>query len=120
MCSMCGSRVDDLWIPMAVSLIGFLVLLMMSRGLDALLLGEEQAWNVGMAVERLKHVLLVLAAFITGPLVAAVGVVGFVGLTVPHIVRVLVGGGHTPRLMSRRSFGGAVPRAPGALAPALS
>lgn len=117
--SLGGARWDVLWIPMAVSLIGFLVLLMMSRGLDALLLGEEQAWNLGMSVERLKHVLLVLAAFITGPLVAAVGVIGFVGLIIPHIVRMLVGVRHTPLLISSYFLGGAFIAATDAIARSL-
>lgn len=105
--SLGGARWDVLWLPAAVSSIGFVVLLMMSRGLDAMLLGEEHAWNLGMPVERLKHVLLILAAFITGPLVAAVGVIGFVGLIIPHIVRMLVGVRHAPLLVASYFLGGA-------------
>lgn len=104
--SFSGSRWAAIPIPLAVSGGGLIVLLAMSRALDAFLLGEDRAWNLGVPVETVKRVLLVLAALITGPLVAAVGAIGFVGLIVPHVARMLVGVSHTALLLVAYFLGG--------------
>lgn len=62
--------------------------------LDLLLLGEEQAGHLGVHVERLKLGMIVLASLLTALAVALAGVVAFVGLVVPHAVRMLYGPGH--------------------------
>ncbi len=66
----------------------------LARPLDALLTGEEPAQSLGVPVEALKRTLIVLAALVTGLLVAASGIIGFVGLIVPHGVRFIVGVSH--------------------------
>lgn len=104
--SFSGSRWSAVPFPLVVSVGGLLVLLAMSRGLDTFLLGEERAWNLGVPVEMVKRILLVLAALVTGPLVAAVGAIGFVGLIIPHIVRILVGVSHMPLLLIAYFLGG--------------
>ncbi len=75
-------------------LLGSIIIYTFSRGLDAMLLGEEPAQHLGIKVERLKKILLVLAAMITASAVAISGIIGFVGLIVPHIMRILVGPDH--------------------------
>ena len=72
----------------------FVVLLFFARDLNALLLGEEDAHGVGIEVETTKRVLLVLASVVTAAAVAMTGVIGFVGLIVPHVMRILVGPDH--------------------------
>jgi iron complex transport system permease protein len=93
-----GSLGDALWsrllLPAVACLVGLAVLLVLSRRLDALLLGEEPAFNLGVNVELTKRLLIVLAAFVTGSLVATSGAIGFVGLIVPHAVRAVVGVPH--------------------------
>lgn len=64
------------------------------RGLNALLLGESEARHLGFSVERLRWQVIVVTALAVGAAVAAVGVIGFVGLVVPHIVRLLLGPDH--------------------------
>jgi iron complex transport system permease protein len=72
-------------------LIGFVVLLGYARSLNLFALGERQASHLGVHVERTKLVVLVVATFITAAAVSVAGVIGFVGLIVPHLVRLLVG-----------------------------
>jgi iron complex transport system permease protein len=92
--SLSGSRWSDLLLPALASLTGLLALLGMSRSLDAFLSGEEAASSLGVSVERLKVALVVVSALVTGLMVAAAGVIGFVGLIVPHAVRFVVGVTH--------------------------
>lgn len=92
--SLSGTRWDVLLVPTCVVGIGTGLLLLAARPLDALLMGEEAARSLGMPVEMLKRVLIVLAAFVTGSLVAVSGAVGFVGLIVPHVVRQYTGVSH--------------------------
>lgn len=80
--------------PAIATLAGLGVLLMLSRSLDAMLLGEESAHNLGVRVESIKRLLIVLAALVTGSIVAASGAIGFVGLIVPHAVRMVTGVTH--------------------------
>lgn len=82
---------DLLLIPAITTFSGFFLLLGLARPLDAMLLGEEPAHSLGVPVELTKKVLIVLAALVTGTLVAYSGAIGFVGLIIPHAVRSVVG-----------------------------
>jgi len=79
-------------LPLVVGL--FLILLAYSRDMNVLLLGEEDAQALGIEVERTKQLLLAGSAVITAAAVAVAGVIGFVGLIVPHMMRLLVGPDH--------------------------
>ena len=92
--SLSGTRWDMLLVPALVTLPATLLLVGMSRSLDALLLGEEPAHSLGIPVERTKQLLIGLAALVTGTLVAVSGTIGFVGLIVPHAVRLVTGVPH--------------------------
>ncbi|KTG09882.1 iron ABC transporter [Haloprofundus marisrubri] len=72
----------------------FFVLLAYGRDLNVLLLGEEDAHSLGIEVERTKRVLLAVSSLVTAAAVAVSGVIGFVGLIVPHVMRLLVGPDH--------------------------
>jgi len=74
--------------------VGVLVILLFSRLLNVMQLDEEQAQQLGVNVERLKVVLLVAATFITAAAVSFVGIIGFVGIVIPHAVRLLWGADH--------------------------
>lgn len=65
-----------------------------ARALDALLLGEAEAWHLGVDVERLKRRVSLLIVLAVGTSVALAGIVGFVGLVVPHLVRLVAGPAH--------------------------
>jgi iron complex transport system permease protein len=73
------------------SLLGTALAYVYSRDLNALLLGDEQAAFLGVPVERVKLVMLACGALLAGASVAVAGIVGFVGLVVPHVMRLLVG-----------------------------
>lgn len=66
----------------------------LARNLDALALGEEAAAAVGTDVERVKRIAYLLASLLAAATVSVAGVIGFVGLVVPHAVRLLWGSGH--------------------------
>jgi iron complex transport system permease protein len=72
----------------------FVVLLAYARDLNVMLLGEEDAQSLGIEVERTKRVLLALSSVVTAAGVAVAGIIGFVGLIVPHVMRLLVGPDH--------------------------
>jgi len=71
-----------------------LLLLGLSRALDTLSVGEETALYLGTDVERVKRVAFAAASLVTAAGVAVAGVIGFVGLVVPHALRLVVGSDH--------------------------
>ena len=71
--------------------IGTALILVRARSLNGLLLGEEAALHLGVDVRRERAILLGLASLITAAAVSVSGLIGFVGLVVPHTVRILVG-----------------------------
>jgi iron complex transport system permease protein len=71
--------------------IGSLFILLRARALNGLLLGEETAVHLGVDVRRERAILLSLASLVTAAAVAVSGLIGFVGLVVPHVVRLIVG-----------------------------
>lgn len=75
-------------------LMAIIALPFLARHLNALLLGESEALHLGFHVERTKRRIVVLAALATGASVALTGVIGFVGLVVPHLVRLAIGPDH--------------------------
>jgi len=78
-----------------------------ARDLNLLALGEEPAMHVGLDVEWTKKMMFVLGSLITGATVAACGLIGFVGLMVPHVVRLAFGPDHR-RLLIASAISGAI------------
>ncbi|MDZ7730461.1 MAG: vitamin B12 ABC transporter permease BtuC [Natrialbaceae archaeon] len=89
-----ASTWDDVRFALPVILVGTVILGAYVREMNVLLLGEEEAHHLGVNVERTKLVLLAIASLVTAAGVAVAGVIGFVGLVVPHIMRLLVGPDH--------------------------
>lgn len=93
-----GSLVDGSWervetvVPFI--LISLVPMLWLSRPLNALLFGETEAEHLGFNIQRTKQFIIVLAAVAVGTGVAVAGIVGFVGLVVPHLIRLLAGPDH--------------------------
>lgn len=77
-----------------IILLGSIVFIIFSRDLNVMLLGEDSAKNLGVEVEKLKKILLIIASIVTASAVAVSGIIGFVGLVIPHIVRLIVGPDH--------------------------
>lgn len=89
-------------------LAGVVLLPRFARSLDLLVLGEREAAHLGVATERVRVGVILLAAMTTGAAVAAAGVVGFIGLVVPHLVRLVAGPSHRVVLVASAIGGGIV------------
>ncbi len=85
-----------------VSLSGLLVTFFFARPLNALRLGEVKARNLGVNTNRTVRALFLIASILTGVCVSVAGVIGFVGLIIPHIIRLLMGSDY--RFMLLGSF----------------
>jgi iron complex transport system permease protein len=92
--SVAGVRWDTAVFLTAVALAGTAVMASSSRDLDAFAFGETAARSVGVHVERTRWILIATAALVTACLVANTGVIGFLGLVVPHLVRLTCGPRH--------------------------
>jgi iron complex transport system permease protein len=85
---------------------GLVVCVLLARDLNLMTLGEEAAAHLGLNVEQTKKLFFIVASLMTGATVAACGLIGFVGLIVPHTVRLLVGPDHR-RLVPASALAGA-------------
>ena len=85
---------DDVRIALPVSVLGMAALLWAARSLDALTLGDAAARSLGVNMTRLQWLIVIGVGMTVGSSVAVAGIIGFVGLVVPHLVRPLVG--HQP------------------------
>jgi len=84
----------DVRLSLPAVVLSFVVLYAYAEDLNVLLLGEEDAKTLGIDVEWTKRILLATASIVTAAAVAVSGVIGFVGLIVPHMMRLLVGPDH--------------------------
>lgn len=87
--------------------IGILIMIFFGRELNLLLLGEDHAMTAGIHVPLVRNTLLALAALMTGSAVAVSGIISFVGLVVPHMLRLVIGPDHR-LLLPASMFGGAI------------
>jgi iron complex transport system permease protein len=106
--SLGGVTWDRLLLAAPLMLGGALAPLWLARPLNGLLFGETEALHLGFEVERTKRLVVVLAALAVGAAVALTGVIGFVGLVVPHLIRLTVGPDHRVLLPASILLGGAL------------
>jgi iron complex transport system permease protein len=92
--SLAGLRWDSALIVTVVAIVGTILAVAMAGQLDAFAFGETAARSLGVHVEQVRWTLMVGTALVTAFLVAYVGAIGFVGLVVPHLVRIVVGPAH--------------------------
>jgi len=94
-------------LPVAVFVLsGIAVTLLFSRDIDVLSLGEEKAGHLGVDVNFVRRILFLSSSLVTGACVASAGIIGFVGLMVPHFIRGFTGPAHE-RLLPASAIGGA-------------
>lgn len=91
----------------AVSFFGLFASYLFCFDLNALILGEEEALHLGIDVEKTKRRLFILASLLTGFSVSVAGIIGFVGLVIPHFVRMIIGRDHRILLVASFLSGGA-------------
>lgn len=74
--------------------LGLMALFSLSQDLNAISLGEEEAIHLGVDIEKLKRQVFFITAIITASIVSLCGVIGFVGLIIPHMLRLIIGPNH--------------------------
>lgn len=89
-----------------IILVSLAVVPFLARGLNALTLGEAAAFHMGIPVQRLKNIAIISVAASTGASVAVSGGIGFVGIVVPHVLRMLIGPDHRYLLPASALLGG--------------
>ena len=107
-----GSLAGSTWSKVAgagpIIVLSLLPLPFMARGLNALTLGEAAAFHMGISVQRLKNIAIVSVAAAVGASVAVSGGIGFVGIVVPHILRMVIGPDHRFLLPASALLGGSL------------
>lgn len=86
-----GTTTNLLWLTLFVAVAGAVVLAAHARSLNLLMLGERDAFDLGVEVSRVRLVVFIVASLLVGSSVASSGSVGYVGLVVPHLVRLSLG-----------------------------
>lgn len=102
-----GRSWEHVFIILPVIVSGFIMLLFYSKPLDLLLLGEQHALSVGVDVKQTRRNLLIISTAMVGACVSVVGGIGFIGLVVPHILRLILGPSHR-YLLPACLLGGAI------------
>ncbi|MDR3102497.1 MAG: iron chelate uptake ABC transporter family permease subunit [Methanocalculaceae archaeon] len=108
---MMGGFWDVYWDKVLLGLLipaACMVLFVFSRDLNVMTLGEEEAIHLGVNTEKTKRILLLTSSFITGIAVAIAGGIGFIGLIIPHVMRIIVGPDHRVLLPASMMVGAAL------------
>ena len=105
--SMSGSRWEQVTLVAPVIIVGVIVAVIVAHKLDLLALGERNARHLGVNVELLRIGVIVLVALLVAVSVAFAGIISFVGLVIPHLMRMILGPAHRPLVWSSL-LGGAV------------
>jgi iron complex transport system permease protein len=105
--SLNGSRWEYVAVVAPMAAVGLASALLLAPRLDLLALGDRAARHVGVDVERLRMTTIVVVAVLTAAAVAFCGIISFVGLVVPHLIRLIAGPGHR-LLVPASALGGAV------------
>jgi iron complex transport system permease protein len=92
--SLGGARWSAVWLVSGLCALALLLGMRLAQPLNALALGEAQATLLGVPVERVKRLAIVITALAVGVVTATTGIIGFVGLVAPHMVRLLSGPDH--------------------------
>jgi iron complex transport system permease protein len=93
-------------LALIVSLIGLVFSYIFCLPLNAFSLGEEEALHLGINIEKTKRLLFLFSSLLTGCSVSIAGIIGFVGLVIPHLVRIFIGRDHRILLISSFLVGG--------------
>ena len=102
-----GARWGRLGVPFAIVILALIIFMLNARNLNALLLGDESAAAIGVDIVKFRRFLFVASSVLTGVIVAVSGSIGFVGLIVPHAVRLIVGADHE-RVLPIGALAGAI------------
>lgn len=106
--SLANAGWSDIPYMLAFSIPGIIILQLLSRQLNVLASGDDMAKALGINAERLRGICMVLVALITAAIVSFTGLIGFVGLVAPHIVRIFIGSDNRFLLPASMLFGSAL------------
>ncbi len=101
-----GKTTSHMLIILPVTIISFIITLRLRRALDLISLGDTQALILGVNVEKIKKTLIIIATVLTSVSVSISGMIGFVGLIIPHISRLIVGSNHKNLIPTSFLLGG--------------
>lgn len=104
--SLAGNHMRTVLLCMVIALGGYIVMHVHRTEMNLLLLGEDTAKSMGVNTEQLKRILLITASFVTAVVVSFTGIIGFVGLIVPHIARFIIGPDYRTLLPASALWGG--------------
>jgi len=99
---------ERLGIIFAILMFALVLLMFQARRMNILSLGESTARSLGVHVEKTKKIVFILAALLTGMAVSVSGMIGFVGLVVPHLTRLFLGSDYRTLLPASALLGGAI------------
>jgi iron complex transport system permease protein len=95
---MFGSFANINWFEAGLVIVAAIIMSLMAllyaRELNVILLGHEQSWQLGIDSRKFRRNMMILSSLLTAVAVAFVGIIAFLGLIVPHISRIIVGGDH--------------------------
>jgi iron complex transport system permease protein len=104
-----GSLAAKTWIHFRLiwpyALLGLILAIIMSKKINILMLGDEIASSLGLKVERTRMLLIIISSLLAASAVSVVGMLGFVGLIVPHITRLIIGSDHRYLFPASAFFG---------------
>lgn len=92
--SLSGATWEKVAVVALICTLGMIAMLLVASSLDVLLLGDDTAKTLGLDIRKIKMAVIFLCTIMTGSIVAVSGVIGFVGLVIPHITRMLVNSTH--------------------------
>ena len=104
--SLSGASWEKLKYATIAFIVCFILIMLLTKGLDVLLLGDDVASTVGVNTDKLKLMIIIVATLLTGIIVSISGTIGFVGLTIPHITRSVVGTKHRRLVPASMLVGG--------------
>jgi iron complex transport system permease protein len=99
---------SDLWVPGIVSILGCSAMLAMSGKLNVMMMGDDQARSMGLDVDNFRTVLLLVLSVMVASIISFTGILGFVGLVAPHIVRMAIGSDNRFVIPASIAFGSAL------------
>lgn len=99
------SSYEKILVIAPVMIISIIIILRYHKQLDILLIGEDQAKSMGVEVKKTTTILLAIATLLTSSAVALSGIIGFIGLIIPHVVRIVLGPSHKKLLPVSLVFG---------------
>ena len=105
--SLAGALWESVFTVLPLLLVGLVLAFLIAGRLDLLSLGDDAARHLGLNIERLRITSILIVAVLTAAAVAFAGIIGFVGLVVPHVIRMIMGPGHRV-LVPASALGGAL------------